>query len=256
MESDDDFDSFSLHNNEPSPSLKHRRLKRLKKSSEIVVESVSQIIDSPKADLARLETLESSDIRVFNDSGELRSGFDDENDGKVKELNSCYDDTRVNIDRNESQRELALEEKLSSGVGDMPVTIVQNENKRSLGFDDDDDVSLMNSDREETNGDVELENNMTSGFSDMPVRSDRKEAKRALEFDDEIQQSEVDQTPGKEAETKIIEIGETEEKDVNADKKGKKRRLKSSSDDSKSKTSVSNKRRQEKVYLFACVFKL
>ncbi|KAL7615990.1 hypothetical protein Lser_V15G00690 [Lactuca serriola] len=296
MEIDDDYESFSFPNNEPSPSPKHRRLKRLKKSTVVAdqsapVESVSELIDLPRVDFASIEALESSDIRAFDDSCEPLSsppaeGFDGDVDGKElstacadtlvnvdrketkrllefeeglddgsvkeKDLSSCYNDTRVNSDRKETKRDLEFEEGLgddgmennsNSGDGDTPVRINRKEIKRALEFEDEITESAV--DKMVGN---EAEMNSVAGES--PVRTDRKETKRTLDFDDEITESVVDSMVGKEELIADMKIKENEEKEVNEDamneKKGKIKRLKSSSEDPKVKASSTNKKREAK----------
>lgn len=257
MESDDDYESFSFPNDVPSPSPKHRRLKRLKKSTVVAdqsapVESVSELIDLPRVDFARLEALESSDVPAFDDSSEPLSyqssppseGFDGH--GKCKESSSGFDDTLVDGDPKATKKASEFEE----GFGD-------DGKEEELGscFDD----TRVNSDRkvrkrdlefEEGLNDDEMEKKLGSGSGDTPVRTDRKETKRVLEFDDEIDGSGVDQVGGKEGETTHMKTREDGEKEVDEgamdEKKGKKKRLKSSGEDPKAKTSFSNKRREEK----------
>lgn len=145
MESDDDYESFSPEKTSPSPSPKHRRLKRLKKAAETVSDQ-SVTVEKPVSDVVEsetLETLEMSDIRAVEESGEaaLSEGFDnDDNDndndgdddsGKDKELRSCYDDTRVDSELNDSKRD-----DLSLGDGGVAVRVERKETKRALDFDE------------------------------------------------------------------------------------------------------------------------
>ncbi|KVH98398.1 hypothetical protein Ccrd_023380, partial [Cynara cardunculus var. scolymus] len=154
-------------------------------------------------------TLVDEDPKETKKASEFEEGFGD--DGKEKELGSCFDDTRVNSDRKVRKRDLEFEE----------------------GLNDD-----------------EMENKLGSGCGDTPVRTDRKETKRVLEFDDEINGSGVDQVGEKEGETLHMKTREDGEKEVDEgamnEKEGRKKRLKSSSEDPKAKTSSSNKRREEK----------
>ncbi|KAJ9560040.1 hypothetical protein OSB04_005200 [Centaurea solstitialis] len=223
MESDDDYESFSFPNDQPSPSPspKHRRLKRLKKSSTVVpdqpaapVESMDELIDLPRVDFASLEALESSDIRAFDDSTEPLSSQSPEDAKKASEVEESFgdgedgeekDDSHVNSDRKVRNRDLDLEEDLND--------------------DDDDD---------------EMENKLGSG--DTPKKADRKVTKRLLEFDDEINGNGVDQLGGNEGENIEMKTKEVDDGVMN-EKKGKKKRFKSSSEDPKAKT---NKRREEK----------
>ncbi|KAK9053858.1 hypothetical protein SSX86_024933 [Deinandra increscens subsp. villosa] len=246
MESDDDYESFSLHNDEPSPSPKHRRLKRLKKSTvqSTTVESVSELIDLPKVDFARLEALEASEIRAFDDSCEPppSEGLDVDVAGDGKEVSSDFDDTPVDGDRKETKRSLQFDEAFDDG-GDGKVKELSNcyDNTR------------VNSDPKETEEDLEFgegfnddetEQRVSPGVDETVLRTDRKETKRALDFDDDVNESGPDQT------VKIREDGEKEaDEDVmneKKEKKEKKKRLKTSSDDPKAKTSYSSKRREEK----------
>lgn len=246
MESDDDYESFSFHNHEPSPSPKHRSLKRLKKSTidevqSTAVESVNEVIDLPKVDFARLEALEASEIRAFGDSSEQPAkSFDDEigddmlvngyckeskrllefeedfdDDGKVKELRCCYDDTRVNDEEIKEKKNLEFENTF------------------------DDDVAEVS---------------LSSGVGETNVRTDRKETKRVLDFDDDdVNESKVDRMAEKEMESVDVEVREDKEKESDIDgmneKKGKKKKFKSSGDESNAKTSYSSKRREAKVQI-------
>ncbi|KAI3733272.1 hypothetical protein L1987_64492 [Smallanthus sonchifolius] len=233
MESDDDYESFSFHNHEPSPSPspKHRRLKRLKKST---VESVTELLDLPRVDFAGSEALESSDIRAFDDSSERPSErFDGDGDGD--ELRSGFDETLVDGDRKETKRSSQFDDdgdgkvkELSSCYDDTRVNSDPEETKEDLEFE------------ESLNDDV-AEENLSSGVGDTVVRIDRKETKRALDFDDDVNESGVDQRAGEEGERIDVEIRE-----ATTEKKGRKKRLKSSSDDAKAKTLYSSKRREEK----------
>ncbi|KAI3513215.1 hypothetical protein L1887_20542 [Cichorium endivia] len=252
MEIDDDYESFSFPNSEPSPSPKHRRLKRLKKSTVVAdepapVESVSELLDLPRVDFASLEALESSDIRAFDDSSEPHSsppaeGSDGDGDGK--ELSSGCDDTLVNAYQKETKRSLVFEE----GFDDDAV----KEKELASCYDD----THVNNDRKETKGDLEfdegfrddgMEKKSSSDVDDMLVRTDRKETKRALEFDDEINESGADQRVGNDAESTDLEVKEDGEKEVvESAMNEKKKRLKSSSEDPKVKNSSSNKRREAK----------
>ncbi|KAI3684851.1 hypothetical protein L6452_34078 [Arctium lappa] len=259
MESDDDYESFSFPNDEPapSPSPKHRRLKRLKKSTVVAdqsapLESVSELIDLPRVDFARLEALESSDIRAFDDSSEPlpsqssppSEGFD--GDVKGKESRSGFDGSPVDGDPKETKKASEIEESFGDDG---------KEKELGLFYDD----TRVNSDRkvgrrdlefEEGLNDDEMEEKLGSGCGDTSVRTDRKVTKRVLEFDDEINGSGVDQVGGKEGETIHMKTREDGEKEVDEgamnEKKGKKKRLKSSGEDPKAKTSFSNKRREEK----------
>ncbi|KAD4585769.1 hypothetical protein R6Q59_027605 [Mikania micrantha] len=248
MESDDDYESFLFHNNEPSP--KHRRLKRLKKSTvdvvqSVMVESVSELTELPKVDFASLEALDSSDIRAFDDSSARPSeGFDGDGDEQedIKELRFDFDDTIVIGDRKETKISLGFEEGFDEDdnekVKDLRSIYVRKEteedSKFDNGFDDD-----------------ETKQNLRSGDGDTPVKTYRKETKRGLIFeDDDINESGVDRVVKNEGEGTYLKIREEGEKESDEDamneKKKMKKRLKSSSDDSKAKTSYSSKRREEK----------
>ncbi|MFS7952155.1 hypothetical protein Hanom_Chr07g00603641 [Helianthus anomalus] len=247
MESDDDFESFSFSNTEPSPSPKHRRLKRLKKSTDVTVqsttiESVNELTEMPPVDFARLEALESSDIQAFDDDNalieppserfdvngkcdgngngsgdgdekELSTRFDDgdgEGDGlKVKELRSCYDVAKEDLETEEVADDDDVEKELGNGDGDAVVRTDRKETKRQLDFDDDVGTEIRAGEKKEGEEDV-----------DMEVRGD--DAK------------EGDEKEGDE--------------DVKNEKKGKKKRRKSSGDDDepKLKASYTSKRREEK----------
>ncbi|KAM0011960.1 hypothetical protein Hdeb2414_s0057g00757891 [Helianthus debilis subsp. tardiflorus] len=249
MESDDDFDSFSFNNTEPSPSPKHRRLKRLKKSTDVTVqsttvESLNVLTELPPVDFARLEALESSDIRAFDDDNGLieppSEGFDfngncdgkgngsgdgngdekelsprfDDRDGddlKVKELRSCYDVAKEDLETEEVAGDDDVEKELGNGDGDAVMRTDRKETKRQLDFDDDDDVGTEIRACEKKEGEEDV---------DMEVRGD--DAK------------EGDEKEGDE--------------DVKNEKKGKKKRPKSSGDDDepKAKASYTSKRREEK----------
>ncbi|PWA46360.1 hypothetical protein CTI12_AA506400 [Artemisia annua] len=105
MESDDDYESFSPEKTSPSPSPKHCRLKRLKKTSDIALDqSVSEAVDVPSVDIDKSETLETlkmSDVPAVEESGEA-----------------------------------AKRDDLSSGDGDVAVRMERKETKRALDFDD------------------------------------------------------------------------------------------------------------------------
>ncbi|KAL4559449.1 hypothetical protein LXL04_031587 [Taraxacum kok-saghyz] len=255
MEIDDDYESFSFPNNEPSPSPKRRRLKRLKKSIDVAgkaapVERVSELLDLPRVDFAKLEALESSDIRAFDDSSEplpspTAEGFVGDGDGN--ELSSGSDDTPVNADRKETKRSLAFDEEFDDDA--------MKEKRLSSCYDDTrkyDDRKEANRDLEfdECFGDDVMEKELSSDVGDIPVITARKETKRALEFDDEFNESGVDKMVGKETGTanmNVNEDGKKEAVEVAMDeKKEKKKRLKSSSEDPKVKDSSSNKRREAK----------
>ncbi|XP_076944620.1 uncharacterized protein LOC143615370 [Bidens hawaiensis] len=133
MESDDDYESFSIPIS-PSPSPKHRRLKRLKKSTDVAVKSTT---GEPVPE----EALEASDIHTFDGNGngdELCPRVNGNDDSKVKELRSCYDNLTVKDDL-EIEDDDVTEKELSSG-GDEVVRTDRKETKRALDFDDDDDV--------------------------------------------------------------------------------------------------------------------
>ncbi|KAK3038131.1 hypothetical protein RJ639_029585 [Escallonia herrerae] len=107
MESDDDYSSFSPHD-EPSPPVHNRKLKRLKKASnaakEPPVKSISELLSLPPVDFAALEALESSktktlgsedDLTEQSQSQSLSDGFDSD-----KELNSSgFDEERKETKR-------------------------------------------------------------------------------------------------------------------------------------------------------------
>ncbi|XP_076936514.1 uncharacterized protein LOC143603656 [Bidens hawaiensis] len=131
MESDDDYESFSIPNNSPSPSPKHRRLKRLKKSTDVDVQSTT-VESVPE------EAPEASDIRTFDGNGDA-----EELNPRVKELRSCYGDSTVKKDL-EIEEDDVTEKELSSGGGDEVLRTDRKETKRALDFDDDDNDINVN----------------------------------------------------------------------------------------------------------------
>lgn len=255
MESDDDYESFSFLNNEPSPSPKLRKLKRLRKTAielnqSETIESVSELLGLPKVDFAKLEALESAGIKAFDhDSSprslELEDCFDngDGDSRKEKELSSCFvdiDDQRVDIDRKDSKIDLEFEEGFDAD-DDENDDSTRKEKELKLCFDD--------IERKESETDLEFE--VEEGFDDViekKLRTDRKETKRALEFDDDNNEN-LDATH---VEIRDDEVNEVDEHVVN-EKKRKKKRDKSSSENLKMKSSVSNIKREAKVYLFLCL---
>ncbi|GJT23550.1 hypothetical protein Tco_0893487 [Tanacetum coccineum] len=139
MVSDDDYESFSTEKASPSPSPKHRRLKRLKKATDIVLDqSLSDVVDIPIADFDKsepLETLEMTDIRAVEEPSDaaLSEGFGEDGDddgGKDKDLSLCYDDTRADSEMNDSKRDLGSED------ADVAVRVERRETKRALDFDE------------------------------------------------------------------------------------------------------------------------
>ncbi|KAF5809205.1 hypothetical protein HanXRQr2_Chr04g0154381 [Helianthus annuus] len=258
MESDDDFDSFSFNNTEPSPSPKHRRLKRLKKSTDVTVqsttvESVNKLTELPPVDFARLEALESSDIRAFDD--------DNHDDGLIEPPSERFDGIgNGNCAGNGS----------GSGDGDGN----GDEKELSPRFDDGDgegddlkvkelrscyDVAKEDLQTEEVADDDDVEKELGNCDGDAVVRTDRKETKRQLDFDDDDDVgTEIRADEKKEGEEDVdMEVrgddakeGDEKEgdEDVKNEKKGKKKRRKSSGDDDepKVKASYTSKRREEK----------
>ncbi|KAK2988737.1 hypothetical protein RJ640_021002 [Escallonia rubra] len=105
MESDDDYSSFSPQD-EPSPPVQNRKLKRLKKASNVAkeppVKSISELLSLPPVDFAALEALESSktlgsedDSTKQSQSQSLSDGFDSD-----KELDSSgFDEERKETKR-------------------------------------------------------------------------------------------------------------------------------------------------------------
>ncbi|XP_020550955.1 myb-like protein X isoform X2 [Sesamum indicum] len=110
MDSDDDYQSFSLPK-EPSPQVHHRRLKRLKKSNskplkDLLPDPIDDPLLFPQVDFARLEALENdSEFPEFNDlnSSEelvlsqesLSLGIRNENETENEEKMECRSDVEV-----------------------------------------------------------------------------------------------------------------------------------------------------------------
>ncbi|GMP81267.1 hypothetical protein CsSME_00036029 [Camellia sinensis var. sinensis] len=111
MESDDDYDLFSLPQ-EPSPSLHHRKLKRLKKAIHVsidpLVESAEKVASSPPVDSLESQAPESSETKGSE-------GLEVDN-----ELNSVIDDLHSREDRKKTKRVLdfdVVDEEFDGKIG-------------------------------------------------------------------------------------------------------------------------------------------
>ncbi|CAL5418269.1 unnamed protein product [Camellia sinensis] len=111
MESDDDYDLFSLPQ-EPSPSLHHRKLKRLKKAIHVSidpqVESAEKVASSPPVDSLESQAPESSETKGSE-------GLEVDN-----ELNSVIDDLHSREDRKKTKRVLDFDVVDEEFDGKMP----------------------------------------------------------------------------------------------------------------------------------------
>lgn len=244
MESDDDYQSFSPLEEEPSPQPQTRRLKRLKKKKATEVsnnppppsDSIDPLLGIPRVDFARLEALEAS---------------------AAKTLDSFSDDSN--------------ESSLPSQIA------TQMESKGNIGMD----LKELDSELAESEGIIRVDSQELD--SELAFERDRKEAKRALAFDDmaDIEEDGASKLEKLEKKRAVVIEGDLnnniDEKDEDSSKKKKNKRPKSDNGDDdgdmKSKASASDKRRQEKVmriifysffflklwypckiYLFCCIY--
>ncbi|KAL6956496.1 hypothetical protein U1Q18_043320 [Sarracenia purpurea var. burkii] len=114
MENDDDF-HFLLPAGEPSPSVQHRKLKRLKKAiqapNDPLVESADEGASLPHADSFKSEVLESSESPGFKESDEpLRSQSTSEGVDVGDDLNSGFGGLEFGEDRKKTQRALDFDD--------------------------------------------------------------------------------------------------------------------------------------------------
>nr|XP_043637389.1 probable serine/threonine-protein kinase kinX [Erigeron canadensis] len=230
MESDDDYESFSFPNNSPSPKP-HRRLKRLKKSTvdlDQSVKSVSELIGLPKIDFAKLEALESKNSDSFDDNNDNDSN---EAFSEPRSSDGLFDDYKTaSVDRKESKKSLDFDDSFD------------NDNNYDVN-DDDDDSNRKEKELRTCFDDLELDSEQNDMNEDLESNvSVRKETKRALEFDDEIGENESDERMEIEGDDINLEI----RKDDEEMKVTKKKRSQRSREESKVKNPVPNKRREAK----------
>ncbi|XP_071686896.1 uncharacterized protein [Rutidosis leptorrhynchoides] len=257
MESDDDYESSSFINNEPSPSPKHCRLKRLRKSAiepnqSEAIESVSELPGLPKVDFANLEALESSDIKAFgHDSSprslELEDALDNGDDDcrKQKELTSCYDDTDntcVDINRKESKSDSEFEK--GSGGDDDGYDDSSSKKEKELRSCVDD--TRVDAELKANETDLKFEESFDDDDDDVEkkLKTYRKETKRALHFDDDVSEN-LEATDVK---IRVDEVNEFVEDVANEKKRKKKKRTESSGEESKA-ISVKRMAKERKAHL-------
>lgn len=286
MESDDDYQSFSPPQEEPSPQLHHRKLKRLKKAIHVAKEVVSVPL------LPVEKSLESRDLEsqrlheAFGGESELGSGFggqrnlgfgdlgDGERSGRRSGEGENVADLEMERDEEKWVNEEGLneskrcdgdddDEELNCGFDGVKFGEEGKETERILDFDDIGErvekervnkEDLIESEGRDGDDDVEL----NCGFDGMGFVDCRKETRRVLDFGDigeGFEGERTDRSGGVEesiADLKKVKrakkrVSEEDSSEIKGKKKKKEKKgVEGDGDDVKPKTSSSNRRREGK----------
>ncbi|XP_059637391.1 uncharacterized protein LOC132279432 [Cornus florida] len=266
MESDDDYQSFSPPD-QISPPAEHRKLKRLKKkairvSNDPLPQSVDEALSMPPVDSYESQGMDSSETLGSEGHNEpLRSESPSEGFDEGNELNSALDGLFSEEDRKRTNRaldfddmvdgfdgkELGMDEK----IADLKMERTEKKRVNEEGSNEKEEKKKRSESPSES---FDEGNELNSALDGLFSDDDRKKTNRALDFDDMVDGfdgKELDEGGGMDEILADLKKERAEKKRLNEEgsnekKERKKKRVESVGDDTKTKRSNSNKRREDK----------